>query len=523
MRFLARPARGRIGAGAPRLPLPVRRLLGRMRWRVSEDAGFTIVEALVAALILTIGLLTTFMMLDASTHASADVRAREGAVTLARQITEDARSIPYAEISGSTIVSTLQSMPGLANSTTGSTWKIVRNRVTYTITVSVTPVSDSKDTSGAVDLQEIAATVSWRTFQGKSHQYTETTTLSKAGQDPGLIASGLALAQADQTEAGISCPSTPTPCTAPVVTSSGITALQFQVNAPSGTTAIIWSLNGGKQTSWAGTTPSSGSPWVSAPWSLSGVSDGTYTVGAQAEDANGVAGPTVSIQVRLIRNVPSAPQVTSYGFNSGFMVNGAATTVAEIQWNPNPELNVVGYRIYGPESSTQSICTTSTTSFSSSCGPNAWCSSPTACVDLNGGNYQNSANPAYTVKALYYDANNNLQEGNSTSVTLAAGTPVPPPAVALVSLSVVTQPDNTAVITWTPATGGTPVSFYRIYRDGDNYTNRYDILLASSCSATCTYHDTSRTSSHSYYITAVGGTTPGSDMAESPATGPVSG
>jgi Tfp pilus assembly protein PilV len=494
-----------------------------MRPRVSEDDGFTIVEAVVAALILTVGLLTTFMMLDASTHASADVRAREGAVTLARQITEDAHTIPYSQISGSTIVGTLQAMPGLASTTTGSTWQIARNGVTYTITVSVTPITDSKDASGAVDLQQIAATVSWSTFQGKAHQYTETTTVSKAGQDPGLIASGLALNQAEQGYAGISCPATPTPCTAPVVTSTGITSLQFQVNAPAGTTAITWSLNGGKQASWAGSAPTGGGPWISAPWSLSGLSDGTYTVGAQAEDANGVDGPAVTIKVRLIRNVPSAPRITGDGFNSNFMVGATATTVAEVQWSSNPELNVVGYRVYGPESSTQPICTTSITSFSSNCGPNAWCSSPTACVDLNGGSYVSSSSPSYTVKALYYDANNTLQEGNPTTVTLATGPPTPPPPIALVNLAVVTQPDNTAVITWTPPTGGTPVSFYRIYRDGDSYTNRYDILPASSCSATCTYHDTNRTSTHSYYITAVGGTTPGADMAESAATGPVTG
>jgi hypothetical protein len=90
-------------------------------------------------------------------------------------------------------------------------------------------------------------------------------------------------------------------------------------------------------------------------------------------------------------------------------------------------------------------------------------------------------------------------------------------------LTAITQPDNTAIITWTPPTGGTTVSFYRIYRDGSNYTNRYDTMSASNCSVTCTYHDTNRITAHNYYITAVGGTTPGSNMAESTPTGPVTG
>jgi Tfp pilus assembly protein PilV len=502
------------------------------RWatRLRAEGGFTLIEALVATMVLTVGLLTTFMMLTIATHQSADVRAREGAVTLARQITEDARSIPYSQISGSTIVSTLQAMPGLANSSSGSSWTIVRNGFTYTVTAGVTSVSDTKDSSGATDFEQVTATVTWTTFQGKTQSVTETTTLSRAGQDPGLIASNLALDVTWPT-AGISGSTT-----APVITSNGITSLQFQVTAPSGTTAIVWSLNGGKQSSWAGSAPSSGNTWVSNVWSLpawtcspsppapppacSGVSDGTYTIGAQAEDSNGVDGPAVTIPVRLIRTVPTAPNVTGYGFNSNFMVSGQPTTVADIQWNPNSELNVIGYRVYSPSGTM--ICQTSTTSFSSNCGANAWCSGPTACVDLNPPS-TNASNLTYSVRALYYDSNNNLQAGTATSVTLASGTPSPPPPVPVVSLGVVTQPDNTGVITWTPPVGGTPVSFYRIYRDGDNYTDRYDTVAASTCSVTCTYHDTGRTSGHSYYVTAVGGTTAGADMAESQATGPVTG
>jgi Tfp pilus assembly protein PilV len=496
---------------------------GSWRKSVTAEGGFTVIEALVAALVLTAGLLTSFMMLVASTHTSADVRARETAVTLARQISEDARSIPFSQLSASTIASSLQAMPGLANSSSGSTWTIIRNGFTYTISVSVNPVYDSKDPANAagastVDLQQVAVSVSWATFQRKIRRVTETMTVSRAGQDPGLIASGLELAPADQNLAGII--GSPV-ATAPVVTSSAIGSLQFAVTAPSGTSAIVWSLNGGKQASWAGAAPSSGTTWTSSPWSLAGVSDGTYTIGAQAEDANGVDGPAVTIQVRLIRNVPSAPNVTGDGFDPYFMVDGNATTVADLQWSPNPELNVIGYVVYNPVG--QKICTTSTTAFTPACGPNAWCSSPNACVDLAGGQWLSSASRTYTVKALYYDAYNTLQEGSAATVTLASGTPVPPPPVPIVSLSVVTQPDNTAVITWSPPVSGTPVSFYRIYRDGDNYTNRYDTLPAASCSATCTYHDTNRTAGHDYYITAVGGTSPGADMAESQATGPVSG
>lgn len=462
-----------------------------------------------ATFVLTVGVLSASMMLIINLHTSADARAREGAVTLARQITEDARSIPYAQLSDSAIVSELQAMPGLASASPGSTWTIVRDGLRYSVVASLSPLQDPKDTLGAsTDIKQVSATVSWTTAQGKAHQITESTAMSSAGQDPGLVASGVSLAASQRGTAGISGPSDGS---APVVTSTAVTSLQFQVTAPTGTTAIVWTLNGATQSTWNGSAPSSGTTWTSAPWSVAGLSDGTYTVGAQAEDASSVAGPPVTITVRLIRNVPSAPNVTGYGFDPNVMVAGLATLGADLQWAPNPEMNVVGYRIY--KSGVGKICETSTTAFSANCGANAWCSTPTACVDLAA----SSSNPTYTVKALYYDATNTLQEGNPTTVTLASGTPLPPP-VPQVSMSVVTQPDDTAILTWSPPSGGTPVSFYRIYRGGDNYSNRYDTVSASSCSTTCTYHDTNRTTATSYWVTAVA-----ANMAESTATGPVTG
>jgi hypothetical protein len=80
------------------------------------------------------------------------------------------------------------------------------------------------------------------------------------------------------------------------------------------------------------------------------------------------------------------------------------------------------------------------------------------------------------------------------------------------------------VITWPVSTVGAPVSFYRVYREGLNYSNRYDIAPTADCNGgTCTYTDAKRTTPHTYYITAVGGTTPGSNMAESLQVGPATG
>ncbi len=475
-----------------------------------QDGG-TVIESLVAALVLAVGLLTAYMMLAVAEHSSADVRARETAVALARQISEDARSIDYSQLSNATIATTLQGFPGLSSSSSGSTWTIVRNGVTYAVTAAVANLNDPKDSTGATDIKQVTTAVSWTTFQKQTHTVSETVTVTVAGQDPGLSASALQLASWPLV--GVSGTQT-----SPVVTSTSVGSLQFSVTAPATATAIVWTLNGSKQSSWNGSAPS-GTTWTSNVWSLSGLSDGTYTIGAQAEDSSGVDGPGVTMAVRLIRNVPSAPTVTGDGFNTNFMVSGSATNVAEFQWNSNPELNVVGYNLYNPSGAL--ICQTFySTSFPASCGNSAWCSSATACVDMSPPAF-NSSLLTYTLEPLYYDVNNTLQTGTATSVTLTGGAPTPPAAPS--SITVTAQPDGTAYVTWTPVSGGTQVSFYRIYRNGDNYGNRYDVLPASSCSATCSYHDTGRSTAQSYYVSSVGGAALGSDMAESAATGPQTG
>ena len=75
------------------------------RHRAAQDDGFTLIEALMASVILIVGLIGLLGMLDVSVRASASTRAREGATSLAREIIEDARTIPYAQLIPSSIES----------------------------------------------------------------------------------------------------------------------------------------------------------------------------------------------------------------------------------------------------------------------------------------------------------------------------------------------------------------------------------------------------------------------------------
>src|SRR5579871_569426 len=107
MRLPARSAGARVGAPSPRACLRDYRLIARLRRLARQEEGFTIVEVIVATVVLTIGLLTAYLMLAVAVHSSSDVRQREEGISLARQITEDARSIPYSQLSNSTIVTML--------------------------------------------------------------------------------------------------------------------------------------------------------------------------------------------------------------------------------------------------------------------------------------------------------------------------------------------------------------------------------------------------------------------------------
>jgi len=107
-----------------------------------------------------------------------------------------------------------------------------------------------------------------------------------------------------------------------------------------------------------------------------------------------------------------------------------------------------------------------------------------------------------------------LREGDhSANITVTSANQPPNPPTNLAA-----SPSNgSTVLAWTAPTtsdpDGDPIAFYRIYRDGSTYANRYD----RTPGAQSTYTDTSTGGvPHTYYITAVD-----SQLAESTLVGPV--
>jgi hypothetical protein len=116
---------------------------------------------------------------------------------------------------------------------------------------------------------------------------------------------------------------------------------------------------------------------------------------------------------------------------------------------------------------------------------------------------------------LYYGSG-----AHQTTLTLpltSTAASLPQPA-APTGLSLVNNADGSNTLTWNAATGTPAPDFYRIYRDGQNYTDRVD-TAGDDGTATITWTDTNTGgSTHTYYVTTASATLTESNMA-----GPVSG
>jgi type II secretory pathway pseudopilin PulG len=503
----------------PIFPCNTRRRRPRERPRPTElrsEGGFTVIEVLVAVVVLIVGLTALFGLLDTSLKATASTRAREGATNLAREILEDAGTIPYAQISPNSLVSQLQAMNGLANISGGATWQIERRGITYTVKVKECAIDDPKngfgkhenafkenpfckdkgEEEGTADpqpenLKRITVDVTW-TAIGRTPSVHQVKTLTAAGGTPGLTAGELEL----------SVPKVGAPTAPVIITQPAENKLTFTVKSPKGTEGMSWSLDGVRQP----TAPTfvSGTEWTFS-WSipLATVSDGAYRIAAQAVDATGVSGPPISMTVTLIRSTPAAPKVLNAGFNE-VNQSGKKVKVAELLWQANSERNVIGYRVYNAES--KLVCPTSTEELSLA----------VSCIDLNLAAKATESNQVYSVVAVYRVnegelLSKNVTNGPATKVTLEKGPPAGP-NVPVGPLTATKNADGSVTLKWSAPSGGSAPVLYRIYRGSEEYTSRYGVAYPAGLEFT----DTSASVEHTYRVTAVN-----ANMTESPFLGPV--
>jgi type II secretory pathway pseudopilin PulG len=483
----------------------------------SDERGYTLVELMVAALVLVIGVLGTFTLLDGANRTTVTNNARLGATNLAREVLEDARSLDYDLLTPAQLVPALQAKPGMSG--TGSPWKVKRRGIEYTVEASVCTFDDPKDGVAATppanvctpqppvqaaagtltenqpdDFRRVTVKLTWTTAGNTARSITQTSLINNpsGGLGPRI-----------------------TKFEAPPDNVNQFTAASTSAVFPTTTTtaaSLRWNSDGipngsgdstGGPTTW--TTSWSIGPAATPQAPIAGVVptqydgtqtvlDGTYSVAAQAYDDRGIAGDSKVAILPLNRSLP----LTTTGFEAGRNTAFGGSGVVEFQWKPNPERDIIGYRVYnagidqgkGGGNDTL-VCSTSS-------------AAATSCTDMN----PSALLASYYVVALdrtdITNATSTPRESPYASVVTVAAAAVPAPA-APSSLTVTSDArTGNPLLQWTHP-DFTTVRFFRIYRDNCcNVADRYDSTPTNGSS--WVDRNPGNNTSHKYWVTAVGPT-----------------
>jgi Tfp pilus assembly protein PilV len=373
-------------------------LLGTLARRIRAEAGMTIVETMVAAVILTAGVLGVFVMVETADKINETNRGREAATSLAREVLEKARSTTFAQIgSNNWIDSTLTGLEG-GSGVTGSVNGTIRTDVTrrdttYTVATQTCSVDDSKDglktsAGGGVnwcadstgtglgdaqpeDMKRVGVTTGW-TQDGKQYSIYQAATFSSAGSVVGPNLTEFKVTTPGGLEAETAPTITSNPSGGNMVfqaTSVGAADMKFTVDGVPATTGVASAGNG----TWTLT------------WNVTNLKDGVYMIGATAVDALGTHGDPRYIQVTLSRGAPAPLTNITGGYNDVYEAD-VKKRVVELGWDGSPEGSVTGYEVL---KGATTVCAASLN---------------LECMDLNAAS---SGSTTYTIKTLYTDSGGN--------------------------------------------------------------------------------------------------------------------
>jgi len=110
-----------------------------------HEDGFTIIEVMVAAFVLLVGVLGTLALIDTAMGVGHTSRNREAATNLGREIIEAARAVDYDLMLTSTGPAQLRTLSGLSDDDAAAGWQIKRRGTTYTVNVEACIYDDPKD------------------------------------------------------------------------------------------------------------------------------------------------------------------------------------------------------------------------------------------------------------------------------------------------------------------------------------------------------------------------------------------
>lgn len=476
---------------------------------LSDQLGFTLVEATVALSVLLVGMLGAVTMIDTGNAMTSRTKAREGATALARSVLEIGRGIPYRELTSERVLEELGRRQGLDDARPGVAGHQIESRgFAYTVEPTVCATDDPTDNLGARDggvafcadsdappanqaavdrnaddYRRIAVELTW-TGGGASAPESAVQTAVVTNPVGGLGPSVTSL--------------TPdTPATTDIFTSATTNA-SYKLVTSAIPASVSWSINGAR----LGEATGSGTSW-SFDWPL-GTADApefvdcAYVVQAEAFDDSGRAGAAKALTVTLNRRVAFAPS----HFDGGRNLNGARV---DVEWQANRECDVKRYRVYRG-TSPGSIAT-------EVCAPTK--DQPAECTDETA---PAGATLYYQVVAIDTPPGGGEREGDRSAVLTVgpesanAGVPAAPAGLTVCTggnpgcddIAGEPAPAGVPVLRWDEASDPDGIAFYRVYRDGATYGDRLDVLFKVA-GKPLVFIDTTASGPHTYRVSAVDG------------------
>ena len=462
---------------------------------LSSSSGFTLFEVLVSMTLMLTGTVFAMSMIDRANDVTQESKAREAGTSVARELTESLRAVPYEDLASTTLLARLAAQPGLEDTVPGGQYTLSRRDVSFVVTGAVCVVDDPRDGGGdqsaggfctgsaaplsapvdknPQDYKRASITVAWQSPAG-----TRSVTQSAIVNNP---------AAADAPSVRSIAPTN----TSTTVTSSSITSLNLQFVTSKPAASLNWTVDGDRR-SPAAVPNAAGDVWT-VSWDISKLADGTYAVGAEAFDSQGVSGSSLQVNVLLNRYDPSAPK----DFSGGRDRLGGV----ELEWAANLERDIVGYEV---RRGATVVCILQATGLNTECRDPA----PPPPVLPKG-------TVTYTVYAYDRDVTGQLRASSGTSATIIDYNTAPNPPGQF-------GPGTGGVtLQWNRATDSGPagdeVAYYRIYRDGTAYANRYARWYDNASGGVVTWTEPKPDGmSHVYRVTAVD-----LNYLESPFAGPV--
>ena len=456
--------------------------------KARSEAGFTLVEVLVASVILLVGVLGTVTVLQGVSRANATTRERDAATNLARDLIEAVHNVPYDRLTDPGVTDRLQTVPGLENA--GSDYTIRRGAVLYGVTVEVCVMDDPRDGGGprTTAAKLCAGSAPAGTQDRNPEDYKVATvklTWRRGSAQRSITQSGIVTNPGSANGPSVRSIA-PRGLVAPyLVTNPYTPSIVVDVTTSSKPHAVNWLLDGTVQQPAPVMNGPSGLLWTFT-WNIgtvdAGVLDGDYIVSAEAFNQYGVSGPGRQDTVILNRRKPFKPRQVAGGrtiFGTG-----------EIEWTANSERDIAGYEVWR-EGASGPVCALAQQQLD------------TTCVDPTP-----PADSIVNYRVYAYDKDpmtNQPRRGDASDVleVVAANNPPYVPA----GVTATRAANGTVTLKWERPSpedqdAGDAVQFYRVYRDGKALENRYVRWFDDA--ATVTWQDTATGgATHTYWVTAV--------------------